>query len=247
MREMSFTVGGTGEVLESTLISIVPFPIREFKPGLVPGIFEIPASVDGKPQFKVIGQSMHHVYIDAERGNLPVIDPSYDVADAIVADYNSAQLESEPGAHPGLFWVLGNWNADKVKKDPRVAEKLDEIREIQNNWFQKLVVLGDDDWQRHRQHTAISDIQRVAAKTLDPENKRGREWIFVNNTQQTQMDEMKSMICPACGSDIINTAIICRYCKLIIDQKRYAEMKFAGHVEDGAALNLNQVMAGLNK
>jgi hypothetical protein len=254
LKEMTFSPGGfTGGSLVSTLISIVPFPIAEFKPGLIPGNFNIAASVDGKPQFKVLGESYHYVYIDAERGQLRVLDPSYDVAQAVVNDYNSSQLEADPMEHPGLFWLLGEWDEEKLMANPEAREKLETVRGIQDKWFHKICILADDDWERSRQHSAISDVQRFAARVIDPENKRNRPWVFVLEKERGEVDPtqtlMNNALCPACSSEIVSTAVVCRYCKYILDQERYAQMRFAGEVspvvQTGAgmgAVNLRSVM-----
>lgn len=240
MKEMNFTVGGyTGGVLVSTLISIVPFPIDEFKPGLIPGRFHIDPCIGKDPVCVKIGESYHFVYIDAERGNLRVLDPSYDVARAIVADYNSAQLEARPECHPGLFWLLGDWTPEKIRADRDATEKLELIRVIQHDWFAALVKLGDDDWEKTRQHYAISDTQRFAAKALDPLNKQGRQWIFLDPTKVAQeANPVETTLCPSCGSDVVKTAVVCRYCKYILNAEKYATMQFA----DVGGVNLKKVL-----
>lgn len=226
MREMSYIQGGySGQSVPSTLISIVPFPIDEVKPGLIPGRFSIAASPDGRPQFTVIRDAHHFVYIDESRGNLRVLNPSYDVAQAVVADYNSAQLEADPSAHPGFFWLIGEWDEDKIHNNKEAAARLSGVREIQNNWFRKIVMLADDDWQRSRQHSAISDVQRYAARVIDPENKAGREWLFV--LKEEQKPKIDIATCPACESEIASTAVICRHCSCILNPEKYALMRFA--------------------
>jgi hypothetical protein len=234
MKEMNFTVG-EGKGIISTLVSIVPFPIREFKPGLFPGTFHIePCFDENNPVCIPIGESFHFVYIDAERGNLRVLDPSYDVCRAIVSDYNSAQLESGPTRHPGLFWLPGEWTAELIRKDKEASAKLEEIKKIQAEWFISLVRLGDDDWERSRQHQTISDTQRYAARSIDPTNKQNRQWIFVDPKNSVIAE---TSICPACGSDVLKTAVVCRYCKFVLDEDKYSQMKFAADIDLKAVVN----------
>lgn len=210
---------------KSTLISIVPFPINEFKPGLIPGQFDLPACEDGRPVCKIIGESIHYVYIDRDRGSMRVMNPSYTIARSIVNDYNSAQLASGLGCHPGFFWAVGEWNTDSVEE--KLKDKLDIIREIQYTWFTELVKLADDDWEKTRQHYCISDVQRHAARSIDPENKQGRPWIMKTPTQLLADQTVDTIICPACGSDIPADVIICKYCSCILDADRYSKLAFA--------------------
>jgi hypothetical protein len=213
--------------MSSTVISIVPFPIDEFKPGLIPGVFHIERCADeNKPICITIGESFHYVYIDAERGNLRVLNPSYEVAASIVADYNSAQLEAKPTSHPGLFWMPGVWTAEAINKDAEAKERLEEAKRVQREWFVSIVRLADDDWEKTRQHQSISDTQRYAAKILDPTNKQNRQWIFVDPSKGIEKIEM--VLCPACGSDVAKTAVICRFCNYVLDEVKYSQMKFAG-------------------
>lgn len=207
-----------------TLVSIVPFPIIEEKPGLIPGHFEVEASTDERPRVTIVGECLHYVWIDEVRGSLRVINPSYVIAKSIVNDYVSSHIEVGPDAYPGFFWLPGVLSVEEVERQHE--DKLREMKTVQVEWFVRLVRLADDDWQKTRQHFAISDLQRYAAKYLDPENKAGRPWIFVNNSIESQQGP-ETTLCPACGSDIIKGVVICRFCQYIFDPDRYAEMTFA--------------------
>ncbi len=211
--------------VKSTVISIVPFMIKEEKPGLIPNEFIIPACADGEVVCKVIDQAIHYVYIDKDRGSMRVIDPSYEVARSIVEDYCNSQLEAGPEQHPGIMWLPGEWTSEQF--EAKYPEKLAALRQIQNNWYIAIVQLGDDDWEKTRQHYSISDTQRIAAKKLDPENKRNRPWIMINPSD-TQPGKIEMTTCPACGSDIPSTVVICRYCSYVLDPERHKAMQFSG-------------------
>lgn len=226
--EMTYStdIGGSpSATLKSTLISIVPFEIHEFKPGLIPGQFDIAASLDGEPQCKLIGESIYYVFIDETRGSLKISDPSYKVAKSICDDYNSAQIVASLDAHPGLSWELGEWTPKQIKE--RFKNKLESMVHKQLNWFLELVKLADDDWEKTRHHYSISDTQRFAAKALDPTNSRQRPWIMVNPLDKPIIEVTATKTCPACGSDVPSTAVICRYCNHILDQAKYEKMSFA--------------------
>lgn len=215
--EFSQLVGDVAQ--KSTLVSLVPFPIVEEKPGLIPGHFEIEASTDGKPRVTHIGECTHYVWIDEVRGSLRVRNPSYLVAKSLVNDYISSQLEVGPDAHPALFWLPDVWVPAQVEE--KHGDMLIEMGRRQVEWFIRLVRLADDDWQRTRQHYAISDLQRYAARALDPDNKMARPWVFVNQEQTAPVPE--TQLCPVCGSDIPRGVIVCRYCHAVLDAKRYKE------------------------
>jgi hypothetical protein len=223
MIETLFSMPGSPvKPMKSTVISIVPWYIREFKPGLIPGDFFIPPSEGEEPVCLTVRDSIHYVYLDHTRGSMRVIDPSYVVARSIVNDYNSAQMEATVGCHPGLFWVQGEYTPEQVKKN--LAKELDLIKKIQLNWFEALVKVGDDDWEKTRQHFSISDFQRFAVKRIDPDNRRNRAWIM---SSQPLVPQAEMTICPACGSDVVVGVVLCRYCRCVLDPVKYASMQFA--------------------
>jgi len=221
-----------------TVISIVPFDILESKPGLIPTDYPIPACPDDDVVCVTIDQAIHYVYIDKDRGSMRVLDPSYEVARSIIEDYCNAQLEAGVGCHPGIMWKLGEWTPEQVKV--HFAEELAELRRIQNNWFMAIVKLGDDDWEKTRQHHAISDTQRIAAKKLDPTNSRQRPWIMINPSDVVP-GKIDMTICAACGSDIPTSVVLCRYCGYVLDPERHKEMQFAKHSGAPPAIDFKQI------
>jgi hypothetical protein len=100
-----------------TVISLVPFSWTEYKPGLIPGLFTIPASDSKIPVCLVVGEAKHNVYIDENRGSLPVRDASDEVARSIVEDFRDSQLGISEGCSPGVFWVAGTWTPEKVMNE----------------------------------------------------------------------------------------------------------------------------------
>lgn len=227
---------GIASESKSTVISVVPFPIDETKPGLIPGHFHIDASVDEEPTCLVVGDSMFYVYIDAERGNLRVPAPSYQVAKSICFDYLSAQLEAKEDCHPGLFWKQGTWTPERVKRE--LKDELAYFKRTQYDWFTELVKRADDDWEKTRAHYAISDIQRFALRAIDPGNKQNRPWIIA--THDDVLTEAASTIpCGACGSDVPTNAVICRYCQFVLNQDKYNQMNFANRQQPQSAGGFN--------
>lgn len=203
----------------STLVSIVPFPLREVKPGIYPGIFEVPAAKNNFPELLVIKDSIYHVEIDENR-TITVTCQSENVARSVVNDYISSNLafSVEDNSLPGLFWIPGEINVTDVMV--KHTERLEQAKESQYNWFKKLVQLADDDWEKTRQHRFVSDMQRHAARAL----QLNRPWLINAAVPPPSEGTIK---CVACQSVIPSTAIICAHCKCIINMDKWKELKFA--------------------
>lgn len=216
-----------------TVISIVPFLIKEFKPGLFPAYFELkPCTDPDEPQTLVISECVHFIYIDFERKHMRIRTPSYFVARSIVTDYNQAQIGSSHECHPGLFWAPGEWTPQKISADEGMREKLRSVRDIQMNWFQALLTMADDDWEKIRQHSAISDMQRMAARVLDPGNTRQRPWVVARPEDFKLPERVNQTLgttpCPGCQSEIPDSAVICKFCRCVVNPEAAKHLQFAG-------------------
>lgn len=202
---------------KSTLVSVVPFGISEFKPGIYPGFFELPPSINYEPQILVIGDSVYHVEIDVGR-IITVKCPSDDIARSVVYDYVTANLaySAEDNSGPGLFWVSGAQNHATIKSN--FSKQLQDAKNSQIRWFNKLITMADDDWEKSRQHKFISDMQRFAAKSLG----LNRPWVVVPPPPAVLTTK-----CPACQSLISPDAVICPSCRCIINMDKYKSFQFA--------------------
>src|SRR5207237_6131695 len=127
-----------------TVVSLVPFPIAEEKPGLIPGYFKIPASNGKVPECLTVYDARHNVYIDETRGSLGVRDAADEVARSIVEDFRSSQLGVSDGIHPGLFWTVGAYSAMQIMKftpqdseehQRAIAKELASENLAQKRWF----------------------------------------------------------------------------------------------------------------
>lgn len=233
---------GIASSSRATIISLVPFPLDEFKPGLIPGQFHVDACLDGEPVCAVISDAIFFVYIDADRGNLRVPAPSYQVASAVCYDYVVAQMEAKEECHPAIFAEVGIWTPARVKKE--LGEKLDYFRSCQERWFVELIKRADDDWAKMQSHFAISDTQRYALKVLDPDNTHNRQWAIMgpSDLRPTEATELTTQICGACGSDIPLNVVLCKYCGHIIDEEKYKKMSFAAGIKRQTGVDLGKVM-----
>jgi len=152
---------------EATVVSLLPFPIHEEKPGLHPGVFDIPAAAPGDFSILHIGVSNYGHYVDGDRGTLSIPEFASNVAKAIVNDYANSQLEADANHKPGLFWVAGKLDKEKIKT--LHAKELAAAQEVQNKWFKKLVMRASDSWTKHKLHRNITELERHAARALKVE------------------------------------------------------------------------------
>ena len=200
---------------ECTIVSLVPTLIEEYKPGIYPGFFQIQPCKNDIPQLLYVGESVYHVEIDEDRTITVKCSPE-DIAQSLIYDYISSCLaySEEDDAIPGIFWKSGKIELGELLT--KYDKDLINAKASQVKWFNKLVAMADDDWERTRQHKTISDIQRYAAKYLNLE----RPWIILSKTEGL-------IKCPACKTLIVSDAIVCATCKCIINLKAWESMKFA--------------------
>lgn len=152
----------------ATLVSLCPFKIKETKPGLSPGTFEIPAvKIRGDFNILHVGISRYGVYLDGDRGSLTVPELGERIGKSIVMDFVNSQfgIDAESEAMPGLFVLNGKLSKKTVEEEHGI--EIVRYGEMQDNWFKRLVMHADDSWARFPgRHSAITDLQRIAAKWI---------------------------------------------------------------------------------
>lgn len=211
----------------STIVSLLPYPLVENKPGLVPPTFRIPYTNPGDFTLVNVERCTHTVYLDENRPRLVVPDPSDVVANSIVEDHKRAMVCYEHGiAEPGLGWVWGEYLDTPDGKKGFVAVHsalLREITEKQIEWYKRLLAMADDDWSQYRRHKFITGLQRTAASVLGITD---REWLLEHRIEEALMK------CKLCFSQVHPEACICPVCHGILDMERYKkEYLGAGIVE----------------
>lgn len=204
--------------LKCTIISLVPFELLEYKPGLIPPAFLIEASDGETPTILHVGNSLHYVYLDDTRGSLPVRGPSDVVARSIVTDYIESQLGVGDNSRPGIFWVPGEWNLAEIRI--KFKDQLEKAKKDQENWFTACCRIADDDWNKYHQHNVISSAQRKMAVMLGWDPKQ-HEWMAPKSVQ-----DASSAKCFACFSVLNNPEqMVCHVCKAVLKQS--PELSFA--------------------
>lgn len=201
-----------------TVVSLVPFEITEYKPGLIPGTFIVPASDGDTPAILHVRAAKHNVYLDSDRGSLPIRDAADEVANSIVRDFVDGQLGRKDGAQPGIFWVPGSWSTKEVQE--KFAHEITQAKIAQKRWFIEICQIADNDWNRYHQHNVISDFQRKAAELLGYKREE-HEWMSPATHNQGNIR------CPNCTTLLHPEVAFCPSCKCIINKEKYQTLEFA--------------------
>ena len=202
----------------TTVASIIPFDVREEKPGMYPRSYHIAASDGSRPQTIHIDTGHHFVYVDSSRGSLKVPTTSLDIAKSVVNDFIQGQLRVRPECHPGIFFIPGYVTADDILEDKELSHTLKIVKSKQNLWFKAITQLADDDWQRYAKHTVISDFQRTAALHLGL-SPASHPWM-----SPEQIIELPK--CPACGAVHQPEIAVCGNCSCILNREKYNTLQF---------------------
>lgn len=192
---------------KSTVVSILPKVIHEVKHTIVPGVFDIPAGTFDKPAVLVLGSSSWWREIDENQPLLEIPVSSVQVADSVVRDYCVGLLACDMATQmPGIFYVPGEWNADRLKKEQ--LPLLNKYLACQRKWFQELIKMADILWSRSNGNPlSISDDARLACRELNITNKA---WLG-------DIQTMELVRCVACGSLRNPLFPVCQTCKAIVD------------------------------
>lgn len=197
---------------KSTIVSMLPWLIKENKPAIYPGEFIIQPAEKDDISILVVGQSAFYVTMDNR--TIKQTTPSIQMAQSVAYDYIQASLDTYEDAGPGIFALFGGLTKEQVKKNHQL--ELIEYARRQRNWFDRLVRHADDEWNRNHQYKTISDIHRAAAKSLGLD----KEW-------SRSHAEASMSKCPACLSLIDPDAMICLNCKTVVKPAEYAKLNAA--------------------
>lgn len=204
---------------KSTIVSIYPRQIEEFKYTLSPGRFALEAGNLANPKVLVVGPSSWWREIDEEQPLLEIPVSSIQIAESVVRDYCVGILAYNPGvSSPGLFFLFGEHTVEDVKE--KYKKELAKADRLQKKWYENLVLMADALWARSNGNPlAISDDMRMAAKQLGLDNK---DWLA--NFKQAEMTR-----CRACGSLRNPEYPVCPVCKAVDDPTKFEKLglKFA--------------------
>lgn len=190
---------------QSTIISIYPHSINEFKPGLYPGRFIMKECEDEeRPEFLVIGLSIHLVNIP-DRPALQVETASYTIAKAVVRDFFDSQAnhDAEHNAHPGLAALPGSVDYKTFKE--KHSKLHDQMKSGQKAWGLKLVKENDNNWNRYHNHKMMLPLGLYFGKKFGFTADQ-KPWLA---DVETVLEQPR---CPVCAIPVDTRAIVCTNC-----------------------------------
>lgn len=203
----------------STVFSIYPKEIKDYKVTLDPPNVYIPQAFPDKPVRLLVKPASWWKDIDPDQPLLEIPQSTIVIAQAIVRDYCNGMLECDMGEKmPGLFYLPGDISVEELKGKHKPI--YDQAIKRQENWFRSLIRLGDIMWSRSRGNPlAIPDDSVIAARMM---NVKDKAW-----TQDMKREDFTP--CPACGEMRNANFPICNSCKVVVDTKKFQEMglKFA--------------------
>jgi len=191
-----------------TVVSIYNKPVRYVSPTIQPGVFFIAPGTLENPTLLVVGTSSWWKEIDENQPLLEIPNSSIQVADGIVKDYcNGIFGCNMADCMPGLFWLPGEINIITLRA--KYADKLEEARQKQINFFKNIVTLTDGLWSRTNGNPlVVSDDARMAAKALQ---------LDANKPWMKDFTTLGQTNCPACGFMRNPAYPVCSNCKAILD------------------------------
>jgi hypothetical protein len=182
-----------------TVVSIYPKRIDEVKHTIQPGRFIIEPGTYKNPSLLIVGPSSWWRDIDEEQPLLEIPNSSIQVADSIVNDYCNGLLGCNmSSAMPGLFYIMGEWDIIKLKKDHQGL--IDKANTQQNNWFSELVKMADALWARSSGNPlTISEDMRLAARELSLVDKDWmKDFTMTNQVRCIACGSLKNPLYPVC-------------------------------------------------
>lgn len=201
----------------STIVSIWPKPLDEFKATIYPGRFTMrPGSMDS-PSLLTVGTSSWWKDTGDGQPVLEITCSSVVVAESIVKDYCNGYLGANGDTSgPGIFWVPG-----KIEDIKEVKEKYKALLAKaflkQQNLYTILVRMADTLWARTNGNpVAVGDDMRLAARELGLSERK--DWMAEFKQQDLER-------CPACGYMVNSQFPVCGNCKTVINAARAKELK----------------------
>lgn len=208
------TRGEINPMDKATIVSIFPKYIKEIKPTIQPGVFELKKGSYEAPSVLVVGPSSWWLEVNEETPLVEIPNSAVQVADAIVRDYcNAVMCYVSEIASPGIFYVPGEFSLVKIKTDYKAL--LDAAAARQRAWYTELVKQADILWSRTNGNPiAIAEDMKLAAQELSIKDK---PWMHDFNTLQM-------VNCAACGSLRNPLFPICPSCHSIVDRELYKKL-----------------------
>jgi hypothetical protein len=203
---------------KSTVVSIYPREIKEYKPTIEPGRFHIAPGDLKNPAILVVGSSSWWKDIDIDQPMLEIPVNSVQIAHSIINDYCNGLVGCNMNdAMPGMFFIPGEKSLEEIKT--KYSLELSKAALKQTNWYKILVKLADALWSRTNGNPlSVSEEMKLAARSL---NLNEKPWL-------RDFQIIEKVPCVACGSLKDPAFPVCPVCKAIDSNHPMAkELKFA--------------------
>ncbi len=193
---------------KSTIFSIFPQDINEYKITLFPPHYFIPGGTLENPGALVIGPGSWWKDIPESNQLIEVVHNSLDIAQSVIMDYVIGLMAYAPNAHPGVFYVPEEIEVKDAKV--KYAAQFAEADQKQRAWYLRLVNFADQVWSKQPNPAVISTHMRLAANSLGLE----KDWL--KNYTAAAMSK-----CPACGALRDVAYPVCGSCHMIVDPDKF--------------------------
>ena len=217
----------------ATIISICPAEIKQTLPHTTPPFVTIPPGEIDKPILAVFNDAEERKFVGGEIDkknpwvSYPVL--AFDFAKAIASSYKGSATYVNPNAYPAVFavpvkpdfvtperndYVIVPFSDLVAKFVSSFADELKQAKEIQYNWFKKLVQVADQSFAKNSNYAEISTLQRYASRVLNQE----RPW-----NKEIKPEDFKK--CPYCASFVEPAAVICIQCHNVVDPEGFKKLQ----------------------
>lgn len=196
---------------KSTIFSIYPQEINEYKITLFPPHYNIPAGTFEKPGSLVIGAGSWWKDVPESNQLIEIVHNSLDVAESVINDYVIGLIAYTPDSYPGLFYVPEEISAKDAKV--KYVKEFAEADKKQRNWYLRLVNFADQVWSKQPNPAVISAHMRLAATSLGLD----KDWL--KNYAAAAMSK-----CPACGALRDTNFPVCASCNMIVDPEKFKSL-----------------------
>jgi hypothetical protein len=213
---------------KTSIVSIYPNEIIDYKPTAFPNEHRVPAAPVGDIVVAVMESASWFREMPDEQPFLEIPISSHLVAAAVINDYCSGLLGYAANSRmPGLFVIPGAHTKETAKKymdmtsQVTFTEMLTKAQKMQRDWYAELVKLADIDWSRTSGNPlSISNLARQAAEMLGLANDKN--WM-------ADISTMQKINCKACGTLVLPNFPVCPNCKAIVDEEKakVLNIKFA--------------------
>ena len=194
-----------GDVSREATVTIASLSDQDWYVSRTYGVFHIPARPKGEACALLIVTARGDALDLGDNRRFPFTIGAREIAEDLVQDLDEH----------GVFVCAGARPSD---------EELAEASAKRDDWYQRLVVEGDQMWARGHSYREISDMHRRAALSLGSE----REWAYVPT---------KMLDCPVCGEKVKPGVAVCRHCSAILDAAKAAEHGVTAGKRGGEAVS----------